>query len=103
MGWVGLGCVGSGWVEIFQFLVDWVGSTIAKVLKIYDNAFKARLDKIWLSQALNLLVVLGWVSQLMGWVGPVDNSDFHQDMRYMHVQRTDSCVADISFFFISEF
>ena len=26
--------VGLGWVEIFQFFVGWVGSTIAKVLKI---------------------------------------------------------------------
>jgi len=25
---------GLGWVEIFQFLVGWVGSTTAKVLKI---------------------------------------------------------------------
>ena len=25
MGWVGLGSVGLGWVEIFHFLVDWVG------------------------------------------------------------------------------
>ena len=32
--WVGFGSVGSGWVEIFQFLVGWVGSTSAKVLKI---------------------------------------------------------------------
>ena len=30
----GLGWVGLGWVEIFQFLVGWVGSTIAEVLKI---------------------------------------------------------------------
>jgi len=30
MGWV---THGLGWVEIFQFLVGWVGSTIAKVLK----------------------------------------------------------------------
>jgi len=47
--------VGLGWVEIFQFLVGWVGSTIAKVLQIlkdYGNAFKARLDKIWLHQAV---------------------------------------------------
>ena len=29
----GLGWVGSGWVEIFQFFVGWVVSTIAKVLK----------------------------------------------------------------------
>jgi len=30
----GLGWVGLGWVEIFQFLVGLVGSTIEKVLKI---------------------------------------------------------------------
>jgi len=38
-----------GWVD------PWVGSTIAKVLKIwkdYVNAFKARLDKIWFHQAV---------------------------------------------------
>jgi len=42
LGWVGLG-------RDFQFLVGWVGSTTAKVLKIrkdYFDAFKARLDKI---------------------------------------------------------
>jgi len=33
MGWVGLGLVGSGWIEIFQFLVGWVRSTTGKVLK----------------------------------------------------------------------
>jgi len=33
MGWVGLGWFGLGWVEIFLFLVGWVGSTTAKVLK----------------------------------------------------------------------
>jgi len=50
-----MGWVGSSWVEIFQFLVGWVGSTTAKVLKIlkdYFSAFKARLDKIWLHQAV---------------------------------------------------
>jgi len=31
--WVGL-THGSGWVEIFQFLVGWVGSTIEKALQI---------------------------------------------------------------------
>jgi len=30
----GLGWVGSGWVEIFQFFVGWVGFTTAKALKI---------------------------------------------------------------------
>ena len=33
MGWLDPR-IGSGWVEIFQFLVDWVGSTIAEVLKL---------------------------------------------------------------------
>ena len=35
MGWVdprvGLGWVGSGWVEIFSFLVGWVGSWVGKI------------------------------------------------------------------------
>jgi len=52
-----MGGIGSGWVEIFRFLVSCVGSTIAKVLKKfvkdYVNAFKARLDKICLHQAIN--------------------------------------------------
>ena len=37
--------------------MGWVGSTVAKVLKIckdYVNAFKARLDMIWLHQAVKL-------------------------------------------------
>ena len=50
--------VGSGWVEIFQFfLLGWVGTTTAKVLKIrknHFNAYKARLDKIWLHRAVKL-------------------------------------------------
>ena len=29
--WVGLGWVGLDWVEIFQFLVGWVESNVAKV------------------------------------------------------------------------
>ena len=33
MGCVGLGWAGSRWVDRFQFLVGWVGSTIAKVLQ----------------------------------------------------------------------
>jgi len=36
-------------------VVGWVGSTIAKVLKIwkdYVTAFEARLDKIWMHQAV---------------------------------------------------
>jgi len=52
MGWVGLGR------DFFQFLVGWVGSTTAKVLKSlkdYVSAFKARLDKIWLHQAVKFV------------------------------------------------
>jgi len=38
-----------GWVEIFQSLVGWVHySKSTKILKVCVNAFKARLDKIWL-------------------------------------------------------
>ena len=50
IGWVGLGRDFS----VFGWL-GWVGSTIAKVqktLKDCFNAFKARLDKIWLHQAV---------------------------------------------------
>ena len=46
-----------GWVEIFQFFggLGLVGSTIAKVLKIfkdYVNAFKARSDQVWSHHAV---------------------------------------------------
>ena len=46
--WVGLG-------RDYSVFVAWVGSAIAKVLQIWKdnvNAFKARLDKIWLYQAV---------------------------------------------------
>ena len=46
--------VGSSWVEIFVFLVGWVGSIIAKGLD-YVDAFKARLDKIWLHLAVKFV------------------------------------------------
>jgi len=67
--------------------LGWVHySKSSKNMKNYVNAFKARLDKIWLHQTVKLLVVLGWVGlgpnfptcsglgwvglgQLMGWVG----------------------------------
>jgi len=58
----GLGWIGSGWVEIFQFLMGWVGSTIAKVLnfwKAYVHALKARLDKIWLHRAVKYVSCIG--------------------------------------------
>ena len=48
MGWVGLG---------------WIGSTIAKVLKFwqdYVNAFKAWLDKIWLHQTVKFVSCIGF-------------------------------------------
>jgi len=43
-----------GWVDPWVGL-GWVGSTTAKVLKIlkdYFDTFKARLDQIWLHQAV---------------------------------------------------
>jgi len=51
--WVGLGRLGRDF-SVFGGM-GWVGSTIAKVLKmerIAVNAFKARLDKIWLHRAV---------------------------------------------------
>ena len=51
MGWVDP-LVGLGWVHY---------SKSTKSLKGFFNAFKARLDKTWLHQAVKLLVVLGWV------------------------------------------
>jgi len=56
MGWVEL-----GWVEIFQFLVGWVHSSKStKILKgLYVNAFKTRLDKIWLQQAVKFVSCIG--------------------------------------------
>jgi len=79
----GLGWVGSGCVEIFSFW--WVGPAIAKVLNIckdYVNALKNGQIRFGCTKQLNLLVVvgwvglgpnffhvLGWVSQMMGWVG----------------------------------
>jgi len=64
MGWIGLGWIGSGWVKIFQFLVGWVGSTIANVLKIQKDcvrAFKAGLDQIWLHRTVEVVSLLGRV------------------------------------------
>ena len=55
--WVGLGRDFS----VFGG-VGWVGSTIAKVLKIvkdYVNASKARLDKICLHQAVKFVSFIG--------------------------------------------
>jgi len=54
MGWIGP-WVGLGWVEFFQFLVSWVGSSTAKVVKMwkdYVSAFKARLNKICCTKQL---------------------------------------------------
>jgi len=57
---------GLGWP------MGWVGSTIAKVLKIwkdYVNAFKARLGKIWLHQAVKFVRCIG--------LGRVGSKFFH--------------------------
>ena len=94
-----------GWDGSRFFSFWWVGSTIGKVLKIwkdYVNAFKARLDKIWLYQAVEFVSCswlgrvgskfffacswLGWVGSVRWWVGldrftqngPTDNSDTYQ-------------------------
>ena len=54
--WVGLGRDFSGFGRL-----RWVGSTIAKLLKLcYVNAFKARLDKIWLHQAVKFVSCIGF-------------------------------------------
>ena len=39
----GLGCVRLGWVEIFQFLVGWIESTIAEVLKKIERIMLVHL------------------------------------------------------------
>jgi len=50
--WVGL-THGLGWVDFLVFGgLSFVGSTIAKVLKILKGSIKARLDKIRLHQAV---------------------------------------------------
>jgi len=67
MGWVGLGRVFS----VFGWL-GWAGSTIAKVLKLrtdYANTFKARLEKIWLHQAVKFVSCIG--------LGRVGSKFFH--------------------------
>jgi len=60
MGWVVLGRVGS---RLFTCGgLGSVRSTTAKVLKIskdYVDAFKARLDKIWLHQAVKFVSCIG--------------------------------------------
>ena len=64
IGWVDP-WVGLGWVHY---------SKGTKHSKDYVNAFKVRLDKIPLHQAVKLLVVLGWVQifpLVAGWVGSV--------------------------------
>ena len=66
---------GLGWVEIFQ--IWWVGSIVAKVLKFrkdYVNAFKARLDEIWLHQAVKFVSCIGLgpnfpTCNWLGWIG----------------------------------
>jgi len=48
--WVGLGWVGSDWVDIFQFwwvVLGWVHCS-KSTRKDYVDTFKARLDKTWL-------------------------------------------------------
>jgi len=55
MGWVGLGQVGSRFFSFWWVGLGWVHYSkkkLTKKLKGLFNAFKARLDKIWLHQAV---------------------------------------------------
>ena len=66
--WVELGWFGSGWVKIFQFLcgLGWVHySKSTKNWQDYFNAFKARLDKIWLHQAVEFDFVADLTGKLI--------------------------------------
>ena len=52
----------TGWVDprvVRLGSVHYIRST--EICKDYVNAFKARLDTLWLHLAVKLLVVLGWV------------------------------------------
>jgi len=87
-GWVGLGRdvsvfggLGRFGSKFFSFLLGWVGYTTAKVPRIrkdYVSAFKAWLDKIWLHQAVKLLVRSGWIRifpLVVRWVGLGQSAD----------------------------
>ena len=66
MGWVDP-WVGLGWVEIFQFLVGWVGSIIAKILKfekIMLMYLKHNQPKPWVNPAHGQLWLRTPVRQL---------------------------------------
>jgi len=77
MGWVGLGRVGSRSFSFWWVRLGWVHySKSTKNLNDYVNAFKSRLNKIWLHQAVKCVSCsgLGWVGlgQLadgLGWIG----------------------------------
>jgi len=58
MGWVDP-WVGLGWVHY---------SKGTKILTDYVNAFKARLDKIWLHQAVKFFSCIGLVWFGSGWI-----------------------------------
>jgi len=70
MGWVGLGWVGLGRdFSVFGGL-GWVtNSKSIKILQDYVNAFKARLDKIWLHETVKLVSCIG--------LGRVGSKFFH--------------------------
>jgi len=76
MGWVDP-WVGLGRVEIFQFLVGWIGSTAAKVLKLERIMLlnlKHDETRFGCTKQLNLLVVVCWVGlgqsvDGLGWIG----------------------------------
>ena len=65
--WIGFGWVGLGRdFSVFGGLGRVNNSKSIKILQDYVNAFKARLDKIWLHETVKLVSCIG-----LGWVGSV--------------------------------
>jgi len=58
LGWVGLDRVAWRFISFWWFGLGWVHySKSTKMGKDYVNAFKARLDKIWMHQAVKFDVM----------------------------------------------
>ena len=81
--------LGSRVVHGLGWPMAWVGSTAAKVLKLWRdyanafNAFKTRLDKIWLHQAVK------FVSCIVGWVGLGPNFPTYSGLGWIGSHKTD--------------
>jgi len=80
MGWVGLGRVGFG--RDFSVLggLGWVhcSKSTENLKGLYVNALKARLDKIWLHQAVKFLSCIGLGPNfplVVGWIGLGPSAD----------------------------